>query len=290
MTVYKIRNWDEDFENNRTRDMKNMNWVPVPNSHDGDGYTTLVSRENGAAFLGAWLVILQLASKCAPRGTLLRSGGKPHDSASISRITRLPEKLITETLKVCTDEIQWIEKEQLSNAPQEGAEIPQEGALFPHPTDEEGKGREGKKEGKGTSEKLPLVEKTKGTIEEVKIFCLSIELPTTDAEWFFYKCQGNGWKNNGEPIKDWKATIRAWKVGGFMPSQKVGFKAQAAASTTTGADKVILGKEYERTNARMETIRSTYGDMQTWSQDDKTELAKLKLRKKELQQILGIQS
>ncbi len=34
-----IRNWSENFENNRTRDLKEMKWIPVPNKHDGDGYT-----------------------------------------------------------------------------------------------------------------------------------------------------------------------------------------------------------------------------------------------------------
>jgi hypothetical protein len=62
--------------------------------------------------------------------------------------------------------------------------------------------------------------KYRGSLEECKAYCKSIDLPETDGEWFYDKCQGNGWKNGGEPIKDWKATIRAWKTAGYMASQK----------------------------------------------------------------------
>lgn len=62
--------------------------------------------------------------------------------------------------------------------------------------------------------------KSKGTLDEVLAFCESIGLPATDAEWFFEKCEGNGWKNGGKPILNWQATIRAWKLSHYLPSQK----------------------------------------------------------------------
>ncbi len=63
---------------------------------------------------------------------------------------------------------------------------------------------------------------TKGKPEqsEIEDFCESIGLPRTDGETVFHKWQGNGWVNGGKSIKDWKATIRAWKGQGYMPSQK----------------------------------------------------------------------
>ena len=140
MKTYSVVNWEARYENNRTRDLKEMSWIPVPNTHDGDGYTTLVCRENGAALLGAWLAILQVASKCEPRGTLLRDTGKPHDAESIARMTRLPQEIIAQALDVCSSECNWLQ----INAPQEGAAIPQEGAAIPQASDygREGKGRE----------------------------------------------------------------------------------------------------------------------------------------------------
>ena len=154
MKLYSIANWGTLYENNRTRELRSMSWVPVPNSHDGDGYTLLVCRKNGAALLGAWLAILQVASRCDPRGTLMRDGQKPHDAASISRMTRLPEEIIQEALDVCTKECNWLicnEPQEGAAAPQEGAAAPQEGAAAPQEgaaplrdSAEEGKGREGK--------------------------------------------------------------------------------------------------------------------------------------------------
>lgn len=143
MKLYRIRNWSDLFENNRTRELKHMAWVPVPNRHDGDGYTTLVSRKNGAAIYGAWMVILQVASRCDPRGTLLRAPQKPHDAASIARITRLPEADIQAALDACTTETQWLEVEDIPTIPQEGAVKPQEDAPIPQGGAQEGNGKNG---------------------------------------------------------------------------------------------------------------------------------------------------
>ena len=62
--------------------------------------------------------------------------------------------------------------------------------------------------------------KARGTQEEIEEFCLQIGLQKTDGEWFFCKCEGNKWTNNGKPIADWKQTIRSWKIAGYMNSQK----------------------------------------------------------------------
>lgn len=63
-------------------------------------------------------------------------------------------------------------------------------------------------------------EKPRPTIEEVKAHCLKLGLPESDAEWFFHKCEGNGWTNDGKPIRSWTSTISSWKAAGYMASQK----------------------------------------------------------------------
>lgn len=150
MRLYRVKDWAIYYENNRTRDLKDMGWVPVRNGHDGDGYTALVCREEGPAMLGAWLAILQVASKCGhpagrcgegaiPRGTLIRDNGKPHDSASIARVCHFPEPVIKKALELlCSDDIQWLECVEMpmkTQIPQEGAGLPQEGAPKPQATD-----------------------------------------------------------------------------------------------------------------------------------------------------------
>jgi len=145
--LYRVTDWEEHFENNRTRNMKIMQWIPVPNKHDGDGYTELVDRDDGAEMLGAWLAILQVASKCQERGTLVRDNGTPHTPKTISRLTRLKESSIEKAFcLLCSEEIAWlqvVDNKQQAGGCQEGDRQPAPSA---HPTDEEGNGMEGKEE------------------------------------------------------------------------------------------------------------------------------------------------
>jgi len=110
--LYKIKNWSTIYENNRTRELKRLDWVPIPNRHDGEGYTLAAGEPDGPALLGAWLVIIQVASRCDPRGTLLRDTGIPHNCASIARLSRFPEEVIKRALDFFSGpEMQWLEIE-----------------------------------------------------------------------------------------------------------------------------------------------------------------------------------
>jgi hypothetical protein len=146
MKVYRIRDWATHFENNRTRELKKMDWVPVPNRHDGDGFTELLDHKNGMAHYGAWHLILQVASKCDPRGTLLRDGaggGKiPHSAESLSRITHgkvtVFEEAITRLLS-----IGWLESYD-NPAPSCGNPAPCCGEVTTERNGTEGNGKERK--------------------------------------------------------------------------------------------------------------------------------------------------
>ena len=162
LRILRVRNWEKHFENNRSRELKNMTWVPVPNKHDGDGYTDLMSRPDSMSLFGGWMLILQVASRCDPRGTLLREGGKPHDSVSISRITRGNEEIIRKSIETCLD-IGWLEYNSIENntvtkTPQEGAALPQEGAAIPQEGAQNGMEWNGMEE-KGKQHKSPSAPK-----------------------------------------------------------------------------------------------------------------------------------
>jgi len=132
-----VTDWDANFENNRTRELKVMTWVPVPNKQDGDGYTELIEEHPaGAAHFGAWIAILEVASKCEPRGNLVRSTGEWHTVASLSRISRIPVTVLEEAIPRLI-KIGWLTDASISECgckssndtePQEGAIISQEGA------------------------------------------------------------------------------------------------------------------------------------------------------------------
>jgi hypothetical protein len=137
MQCYRIKNWSRIYENNRTRELKKMQWVPVPVKLDGDGYSNIMQeesgqyRKDGAAIFGAWISCVEVAASCentAMRGTLIRSSGEPHTPDSLSRITRIPKATIEKMLDFCLNICKWLEIIDL----QTGAEIPQEDAEKPH--------------------------------------------------------------------------------------------------------------------------------------------------------------
>jgi hypothetical protein len=108
--MYRIADWNVHFEINRSRETKAMKWVAIPNKLDGDGYTELIcDHDHGAAHYGVWCALVLVASKCSPRGTLIRESGKPHDIKSLARITRMPAALIAEAIDRLTGSIGWLE-------------------------------------------------------------------------------------------------------------------------------------------------------------------------------------
>jgi len=81
---------------------------------DGSGYTELVEHPDGAAHLGAWYAIVEIASRREIRGMLPEAVGKnPHDVGgicrSLSRISRLP-CLVFQDVVPRLLEIGWIEE------------------------------------------------------------------------------------------------------------------------------------------------------------------------------------
>ena len=84
MTLYKIRDWNKLFENAQSRKIKRLSWVPVPNKHDGEGFRLILAEDDGLKIYAAWHLILQVASKCQPRGILARSDGSPLPAVAIA--------------------------------------------------------------------------------------------------------------------------------------------------------------------------------------------------------------
>jgi len=65
----------------------------------------------------------------------------------------------------------------------------------------------------------PPKNKARGSLDELKAFAVEIGLPESEGESLFEKWEGNGWKNSGNPIVDWRATAKNWKRRGFLDSQ-----------------------------------------------------------------------
>lgn len=219
--LYQIRNWDENFENNKSRERTRLSWCAVPNKQDGLGYGRLITMEDGPALYGAFIATVLVASKQQkPRNGYLtdtgRALGRPYTANDLSIKTRIPADLIQKMLDVVSsNEIGWVVKlidfKEINGECQHGArEVPDE---CPLDTLEE-KRREGK-EGKG--KKPPSAKKQKKqfippTESEVIQYFADNGYSTQAAKKAFQYYDSAGWKDSrGKPVLSWKQKmISVW--------------------------------------------------------------------------------
>lgn len=55
---------------------------------------------------------------------------------------------------------------------------------------------------------------------EVIEYVRSLGLPDSDGAHLWNTWESNGWMRGSQKIKDWKAAVRTWQTGGYLPSQK----------------------------------------------------------------------
>ena len=106
--LYAIKDWEAVYETASTRKLKHLHWVPVPNKQDGRAYCYIMAEADGLAILGAWLVLLEVASKMPVRGVLADSKG-PLTVRDIAVKSRASMAGIQRALEVLSSpEIGWI--------------------------------------------------------------------------------------------------------------------------------------------------------------------------------------
>lgn len=147
MKLYRIAKWREVYETHETRKLVRLNWIPVPNKHDGLGFRSIAAEKDGAALFGAWNLIVQVASRAdrEHRGTLIRDE-TPLSASSLSTMTGFPAKVFERALAFFSQpSIGWLLAEQWQTDLPLSPDVPGDG---PGNLPDEGKGMEGK-EGKG---------------------------------------------------------------------------------------------------------------------------------------------
>jgi hypothetical protein len=229
----RVRDWTKHFEVNRTRELVSMTWLPIPNRQDGDGYTALLDHPNGAAHFGAWIALLEVASKCYPRGTLLRAiphvgagplfeaiphvGATPaqpeHDAASLSRVTRIAQTVFEEAIpRLLT--IGWLEviesRTSLRDSGLDGA--PHEPATIQDITvqDSMGRGSAAKRKPRERFE-APTVDQVERFIEEQVAAGRRHYGKVNPARFVAYYDQIE-WKVGRNPMKNWRAAVATWAL------------------------------------------------------------------------------
>lgn len=108
--TYRIKNWAKLYENHDSRKLKSLEWIRVPNKHDGRGLRRLMRMgERGMAIFGAWMLVLQVASKMPVRGLLADDDG-PLTAEDIADKVGAPAGLIVDAMTVLiSPEIGWVE-------------------------------------------------------------------------------------------------------------------------------------------------------------------------------------
>lgn len=120
MKIYKIRNWNELYENNRSRTViSDLRWVKIPNRFDGEHFSAIMTHKDGAVIFASWVLLVQVASRCQPRGSLLRDNKTPHNPLSLSLKTRAPAKWFETALDYLEKHTDWLEIEELAEWCQE---------------------------------------------------------------------------------------------------------------------------------------------------------------------------
>lgn len=113
--IYRIRDWDKHFEIGQSRaelkknPQSRMRWVAIPNKHDGKSYRRLMRHPQAPALFAAWVLIVQVASKCEVRGTLT-SDEIPITAQDLEDKTDLPAEYFELAFQeITSDRIGWME-------------------------------------------------------------------------------------------------------------------------------------------------------------------------------------
>lgn len=97
---------------------------------------------------------------------------------------------------------------------------------------------------KANQEPVTKNHKGKCTLAEAIAFAVELGQPESDGEACFHKWEGNGWKNGDNAVKDWKATMRSWKIAGYLPSQRQRVKVERnGAYTPERAHAKLAGRD-----------------------------------------------
>jgi hypothetical protein len=230
MKLIRIVDWNKRFENNRSRTIQSLDWVPVPNNHDGEGYCLVMAHARAPEIYSAWHLMLQVASRCHPRGSLVRSNGRPHTPESLSLKTRAKASWFEIAIEVLASrDVAWIEVVEVPDIQGEASQRQpsvSQTSTDCQQSDAQVTKKEGRKEGiegkgiegrEGTSAAALFAPELpsrfqKPCLEAVRLQAVKIGLPESEAVKFFNYYESNGWRVGRNPMKSWHHAIQNWKI------------------------------------------------------------------------------
>jgi hypothetical protein len=116
---YRVTDWDEHFENYKSRERDRCGFVSIPNDH-GSGMGVVLSEPDGAAIFGIFILIVEMCSRqLRPRRGWLTVHGKPSDYAYTADDLAIPFRRPAQEIKrafeiLTTDRVGWMQWVELA--------------------------------------------------------------------------------------------------------------------------------------------------------------------------------
>lgn len=135
MKALRITHWDDAHETYESQKLKFLNWVAVPNKHDGLGFGHLRAQPDAekVPLYCAFALMVQIASK-APKGMRgwLARNGKRLEPRDLSVMTGFPEAIFTQAFDFFQrEEMGWLCEQEL---PAQTPELTARPAMLPAPS------------------------------------------------------------------------------------------------------------------------------------------------------------
>lgn len=86
-----------------------------------------MAHPDGSIIFTGWILMVQIASKCKPRGTLIKGNGEPHNVTSMAAKCRCPGTWLTFAINYLISNSDWLEtKEVTTERHPTDAQVPDE--------------------------------------------------------------------------------------------------------------------------------------------------------------------
>jgi len=116
--LYRIRDFEKTFLTDKTRGRKGrLKFLQLPVKLDDIDYIRLAKRTGGAAALGVWMALLELAGTLHDRdGAFKRKNGQPMTIEEMSSVTRISETVMKSAIRNL-ESVGWIVSESFGTVP-----------------------------------------------------------------------------------------------------------------------------------------------------------------------------
>lgn len=269
MKEYTIARWNEVYEDYRTRRVKVLSGVLLPNRFDAEGYGRIMAHPQAATIYTGWIHLVQIASRCDPRGKLVRSNGLPHTPETMSLKCKCPPEWFTLTLDFLERETDWLVvcEQKVDNEPVSRP------ALAPLAKDVA--------PASGQAPRLQHV------IEWAKMIGLKDPEATELGTRFWNHYESTGWiDRNGNRITNARAKLASWMAADRQNAPNGQMQANTGAS-----ERILRSRELERLEEGLKQMRGTRPERPAYSDAEISEWRdrwnQMVRRKKELMQFLG---